>query len=121
MYNYEDIAKILSLFSYPKQKENKMKPWKRHVLTTYTGIQFVNTADSYDIYTIWILNYLLSSRPNFCMFTAQGPNRYGTLFQDQHLFDPDQNLVWYDVDIYTGPLNHFPIAQHLPTQQEISL
>ena len=25
-----------SLFCYPEVKENKMKPWKRHVLTTHT-------------------------------------------------------------------------------------
>ena len=50
---YEDIAKILSPFSYnPKEKENNLKLWKCHVLTTYTSIQFVNTAHSYDIYTI---------------------------------------------------------------------
>ena len=33
-------------------RENKMKPWKCHVLTTCTGKQFVNTADSYDIYIV---------------------------------------------------------------------
>ena len=70
----------LSPFSYPKKRKIK---WKR------LNIQFVNTADSYDIYTV----------AEFDM----GPELPTAAAADQNFVwirnQLQDQLVWYNVDI----------------------
>ena len=72
-----------SSFCYPKVNENKMKPWKRHVLTTHTICKHS-----------WLIRYETDMGPELSTAAADqnvawickqpGPNGFGTNFQEQN-------------------------------------
>ena len=79
----------VSPFCYPKVKENKMKPWKRHVLTTHTICKHC-----------WLVRYETDMGPE--LFTAAADQNFAWICK-QHQDLIGSVLIFRTKIIWSGP------------------